>query len=132
MEIGKIDALTQATTSRTAAIGQSATGGVSANAPTGVVAEQAGVSQQPGEPSTEQRKDLDKGAVKEVSKALNHFMALMNADLEFSVHEKTHRIMVKLVDVKTKEVLREFPPKEFLDMVARIQEFVGNIIDKKA
>lgn len=70
--------------------------------------------------------------LKFVSESMNHFMKLMNADLQFSVHEKTHRVMVKLVDVSTKEVLKEFPPEEFLDMVAKIQEYVGMLVDKKA
>ena len=58
-------------------------------------------------------------------------MALQNADLQFSYHEKTARMIVKLVDTKNNEVLREFPPKEFLDMVARIQEYLGALVDKK-
>ena len=70
--------------------------------------------------------------LKFVSESMNHFMKLMNADLQFSVHEKTHRVMVKLVDESTKEVLKEFPPEEFLDMIAKIQEYVGMLVDKKA
>lgn len=95
-----------------------------------------GTSSQPqtGEQQTGQdaSKELAKEDLNFVSESMNHFMKLMNADLQFSVHEKTHRVMVKLVDQGTKEVLKEFPPEEFLDMVAKIQEYVGMLVDKKA
>ncbi len=62
----------------------------------------------------------------------NKFFQMMNVDLQFSLHEKTQRLMVKLVDVKENKVLKEFPPEEFLNMVARIQEYVGVLLDKRA
>ena len=81
--------------------------------------------------STEQPQSGDKQKVEAISSAMNHFVQLMNADLQFSVHEKTGRVMVKLVDESTQEVLKEIPSEEFLDMVAKIQEYVGMMIDKK-
>ena len=94
--------------------------------------QQRGVDVQQTATSTEQTQSKDKQNVEFVSEAMNHFMQLMNADLQFSVHEKTHRVMVKLVDVSTKEVLKEIPSEDFLDMVAKIQEYIGMLIDKKA
>lgn len=88
------------------------------------------------QPLTEAKNELsrnaDKETVKEVSDALNKFFAVFDADLQFELHEKTHRLMVKLVDLKTNKVLKEFPPKEFLDTIASIQEYVGILLDKKA
>ncbi len=40
--------------------------------------------------------------------------------------------MVRLVDDKTQKVLKEFPPHEFLDMIAKIREHVGILLDTKA
>ena len=94
--------------------------------------QQRDVDVQQAATSTEQTQPGDKQNVEFVSEAMNHFMQLMNADLQFSVHEKTHRVMVKLVDVSTKEVLKEIPSEDFLDMVAKIQEYIGMLIDKKA
>ena len=97
---------------------------------------QFGTSSQPQTGEQQAGQETSKEPAKEdlnfVSESMNHFMKLMNADLQFSVHEKTHRVMVKLVDESTKEVLKEFPPEEFLDMVAKIQEYVGMLVDKKA
>jgi flagellar protein FlaG len=40
--------------------------------------------------------------------------------------------MIKIIDDKTGEVIQEVPPKKILDMVAKMLEIVGVLIDKKA
>lgn len=77
-------------------------------------------------------KEHDEAAVPQTVEAVNQFLDLMNADLRFSLHQKTNRIMVQLVSEKDQKVLREYPSKEFLDMIARIRDFVGIFMDKKA
>ena len=77
----------------------------------------------------------DKGKeeqVKPTTEALNNFLEFMGAEIRFKVHEKSQRLFVQLVSEKDQRVLRQYPPEEFLDMVARIREFVGIFLDKKA
>lgn len=50
---------------------------------------------------------------------------------EFSIHEGTREIMVKVIDDTTDEVIREIPPEKILDMVAKIWELVGILVDRK-
>ena len=50
---------------------------------------------------------------------------------EYSIHEQTKQIMVKVVDKKTKEVIREFPPEKILDMVAKMWEVAGIMVDER-
>ncbi|WP_018702267.1 flagellar protein FlaG [Anaeromusa acidaminophila] len=69
--------------------------------------------------------------LKTMSYAMNRFVEMLTADLKFEVHEKTHEVMVKFVNTRTGEVLKEYPPKEYLDMIARIRDYVGMMIDKK-
>ena len=76
--------------------------------------------------------DVKKADVPQSIEAVNQFLDLMNADLRFSLHQKTNRLMVQLVSEKDHKVLREYPPKEFLDMIARMRDVVGNFMDKKA
>lgn len=52
-------------------------------------------------------------------------------EFEFSIHEKTKQIMVKIIDSSTKEVVREIPPEKILDMVAYMCEAAGLFIDEK-
>ena len=56
-----------------------------------------------------------------------------NADSEavFGVHESTNRVTIKIVDKKTKEVLKEYPPEKTLDMIAKVWELAGLLVDEK-
>lgn len=49
---------------------------------------------------------------------------------EFEVHERTNRVLIRVVDIETKEVLKELPPEEFLDLVGSIWDFLGIFIDE--
>lgn len=49
----------------------------------------------------------------------------------YSVHEKTNEIMIKVIDDRTKEVIREIPPKKILDMVANMLEMAGLLVDER-
>ena len=49
--------------------------------------------------------------------AANEKLAGTNRELQYSVHEKTKRLMVKVLDKSTKEVIREIPPEKVLDYV---------------
>lgn len=51
--------------------------------------------------------------------------------LQFSIHEKTNQIMIKVVDTNTKEVLKELPSEKILDMMAKLVELSGTFIDEK-
>ncbi|WP_340018630.1 flagellar protein FlaG [Paenibacillus sp. FSL H3-0457] len=51
--------------------------------------------------------------------------------LEISVHEKTHDIMVKVLNRETGELIREIPPEKTLDLVAKMMEIAGILIDEK-
>jgi flagellar protein FlaG len=82
---------------------------------------------------TQQKKEVESlEQLKPTMQALNHFLEFMSADIRFQIHEKTNQMYVQLVSEKDNKVLRQYPPKEFLDMVARIREFVGIFLDKKA
>lgn len=52
-------------------------------------------------------------------------------ELEFSVHKKTGKTVVKVVDRDTGEVIKEIPPEELLDIAARINEMAGMLFDKR-
>jgi len=66
-------------------------------------------------------------AIGTVNKAINPY----DRRLEFSIHEATKLISVKVIDTNTDEVIREIPPEKILDMVARLWELAGIIVDKK-
>jgi flagellar protein FlaG len=75
---------------------------------------------------------VTKAELQKVIDNLNRFFGIANKpSLKFQVHEETDKIMVRVTDLETKKVVRELPPKQILDMEARIQHFVGLLIDEK-
>lgn len=67
----------------------------------------------------------------ELKKAMEKINAqLPHSEARFSIHEKTNRVMIKLVDKNTKEVVKEIPPEKTLDIIAKCQEMAGVLIDE--
>lgn len=59
---------------------------------------------------------------------------LLNPDLtemHYVLHDKLNKYYVQVEDVKTHQVLREIPPKKFMDMYAAIAEKLGLIVNKR-
>ena len=50
---------------------------------------------------------------------------------EFSYHEETKRISIKVIDQRTEETIREIPPEETLDMLSKIWELAGLMVDER-
>ncbi len=75
--------------------------------------------------------ELKDATVIEAIEKANRALETNNAYLKFSIHDKTHQIMVKVVDSQTNEVIRELPPEKVLDMVARMWELAGILVDEK-
>ncbi len=61
----------------------------------------------------------------------NEAVSIANRRFEYSIHEKTKHIMVKVIDIKTEEIVREIPPEKILDLVAMIWEMTGLIVDER-
>ncbi len=62
---------------------------------------------------------------------MNRKISNSNEEAVFGVHEKTNRIMIKILDKDTKELIKEFPPEKTLDMIASIWEMAGILVDEK-
>ena len=71
--------------------------------------------------------DQLKKAIAEMNKKNNN----TNQEAVFGVHEQTNRVMIKIVDKETKEVVKEFPPEKTLDMIAKLWEMAGILVDEK-
>lgn len=62
---------------------------------------------------------------------LSDTVALFTTDLQFTVHQETNRIIVRVTKSDTGEVIREIPPERFLDAVARVQAAIGLLLDER-
>jgi flagellar protein FlaG len=54
-----------------------------------------------------------------------------STSLEFSIHQRTKLISVKVLDKDTGEVIREIPPEKSLDFVAKLWEMAGILVDER-
>lgn len=64
-------------------------------------------------------------AVEKLNKSMAHSEAV------FGIHEDTNRVTIKIVDRTTKEVIKELPPEKTLDMIAKVWELAGIMVDEK-
>ena len=75
------------------------------------------------------RKGLGVEASKKAVNDLNKQMK--NSEAIFGIHDKTNRVTIKIIDKTTKEVIKEYPPEETLDMIAKVWEIAGILVDEK-
>lgn len=99
---------------------------------------EAGSQQQANAKQTQQQANTKQAQQQQQSEQLKKAIAEMNRKINnsneeavFGVHEDTNRIMIKIMDKETKEVIKEFPPEKTLDMIARIWEMAGILVDEK-
>lgn len=66
-----------------------------------------------------------KKAVEQINKNI------ANTSAVFGIHEETNRVTIKIVDKETKEVIKELPPEKTLDMISKVWELAGMLVDEK-
>jgi flagellar protein FlaG len=98
-------------------VGSLAIAQTSTNRDTGAVVAQKSLQKEM--PSAEEiQRDLD---------VINAQLETMNRSLQFNIDEKSKDIVVKIVDTKTGETIRQIPPDEVLRLREHFKEMVGLI-----
>jgi flagellar protein FlaG len=80
-----------------------------------------------------ERKDMtmsDKMIIEAIERA-NRAILGANKEFHFSIHEATKQIQIKVLDKETKEIIREIPSEKVLDMVAKMWEMAGIMVDER-
>lgn len=70
-----------------------------------------------------------KDQIKEALDKMNKKME--NSEAVFGIHEGTNRVTIKIVDKDSKKVIKELPPEKTLDMIAKVWEMAGILVDEK-
>lgn len=99
------------------------TSAVAGSAPAPVVTATA-VQPPPATPSAEQ--------VTQALKSINKSLGGLSQGLEFTIDEDSHRTIVKVVDKDTKDVIRQIPTKEALEIAKALDQVSGLLIRQKA
>lgn len=86
--------------------------------------------------TSEESKDYNNQEQKEpdleqIKKAVENINKKINTEAVFGIHEGTNRVTIKLVDKDTKKTIKELPPEKTLDMIAKVWEMAGILVDEK-
>ena len=81
---------------------------------------------------SQEKEPMSESSVDMMTQELNELMDKINCDLQFSYNKDVDMMSVKMVDKKTEEVIKEFPPEEMLENMAKAKEWIGAFIDKNA
>ena len=73
----------------------------------------------------------DSRRIKNAVDHANQTMRHSKTKCEFSYHEETKRVSIKVIDTETEEVIREIPPEETLEMLSKMWELAGLMVDEK-
>ena len=68
-----------------------------------------------------------KSKIDQANKELKH----AKTGLDFKYHEATKRVSITVYDKDTQEVIREIPPEKSLDMLEKMWELAGMVVDDR-
>lgn len=79
----------------------------------------------------EKKEENESRRIKSAVDHANTTMKHAKTKCEFSYHEETKRVSIKVIDEDTEEVIKEIPPEETLEMIAKMWELAGILVDEK-
>ena len=81
-----------------------------------------------------QVKDTQNVSTEDIKKAvgeINQKIRMTHTSCQYSYHEDTNRISITVINEDTDEVIREIPPEKTLNMIAKVLELEGILVDEK-
>jgi flagellar protein FlaG len=70
--------------------------------------------------------------VEEAVGTANRFMQALSQNLQFSVDKESGKTVIKVVDSVTKEVVRQYPPEEMLEIARALGKLQGLLLREQA
>lgn len=70
--------------------------------------------------------------VKQAVEDINKSMQSLSQGLEFSIDADSKRTVVKVIDPQTKEVIRQMPSQEAIEIAKALDQVLGKLIRDKA
>lgn len=109
------------------------TQGVEARQNSSAITAQNTQSTQTAQPVTPtQKTEVSRKELEDAVKATNEFVNPINNSITFSLDDDTGVTVVKVIDVATKEVIRQFPSEEMLSISKAIDKVKGLLVQQKA
>ena len=81
----------------------------------------------------EEKRDAQANAnrLKSILNETNNKIKPTRTRCEFSYVEDVNRVSIKVMDIDTDKVIREIPPEETLEMLQKLWEVAGLLVDEK-
>ena len=70
--------------------------------------------------------------IQDAVKNMNDFVGTINNSLKFSVDDETGKTIVKVMDVETKEVIKQIPSEEMIAIAKAVDQLKGLLVQQKA
>jgi len=80
---------------------------------------------------SEKQTASEKEALTAIEQA-NKLMELFSRDLRFEMHREANIIKISIIDKNDGKVIKQIPPDSILNMIARIKDILGSLMDVKA
>lgn len=96
----------------------------------------AGAPASPGaaerKPAAPVSEEADLPEVRQATDRLNNAASSLQINARFRVLDQLHQVVVEMYDAESGEVIREIPPRRFLEMYADMMRLVGLRLDRTA
>jgi flagellar protein FlaG len=79
-----------------------------------------------------QKSEASRQELEEAVKQVNDFLKPINDSIQFNLDEDTGKTIVKVIDLATKDVIRQFPSEEMLSIAKAIDKMKGLLVQQKA
>ena len=91
----------------------------------------AGDRQEQEGQATEKTASMSKKNVSQAVESMQEIVKVFNTRLSFKVDDATGKVVIKVVDNETGDVIRQIPPQEILETISKIRDVVGLLFDKE-
>ena len=84
------------------------------------------------QPAEQQAKQPTEAELKQMVEKANESLKINNSDLQFEMDKESSEMIVKVIDRETKEVIRQFPSVEMIEMSKAIEKMQGVLVSRTA
>ncbi|GAB6927545.1 hypothetical protein JCM10914A_15280 [Paenibacillus sp. JCM 10914] len=92
------------------------------------------LSQNEGKSTSQQVNNINSIGEKRLNDLIEHgnkVLQRMDTHLQWSLHKQSQKLIVKVLNTETDEIVREIPPEKYLDLVQNLCEQVGLFLDER-
>lgn len=82
--------------------------------------------------SQAQKSEATRSELEEATKAVNEFVSPINSAIQFALDEDSGATVIKVIDIATKDVIRQIPSEEMLSIAKAIDKVKGLLVQQKA